>query len=1107
MLVRGKYSKFLRTISSTKIRNNLSVLAIGVTSAIILIISSILFTTSANADTMLYTFTNLSDYTFDTDNIEFISGKAQLKVRNDWYDNSWTERKAIAINNNNNPNILTDYQVKVTLPYSSSMQNNFRDIRFTDETGKNLLDYWLESKVDSSQAIFWVKVPSIPANDTSTIYAYYGNPEAISISNPNNVFLFFDDAESGDINTKWEAVSGTPRFQYTNTLTYKGNWFQDLVTNYHGPMTTYTDRHRPMGIFIPSERKTFFVFGSADQYAEIGEYNHLTKSFSNPVKIGFIGEDAHKNPSIFIDDNGYIYVFYGSHNTTLYTRRSVYPYNIYSWEAAGSIPGHTYPQSWQLKSNEIIHFYRGTDRRGHYRISYDNASTWGDPVRWIDFGGADGANWTYAMTIAENGTYPRTVHATWTIREGAGLPRRNVYYARSEDGGSTWRKSDGTLYSLPITGANAEKILDSGTNEVQSSDLQVDSQGNVYALYTEGYQNNCIWKILRLTRATQQWSTFNVGASCDHQFDIGALIIKDDNDFRLYLPSVPVQPGEDGGDIEEWQSTNKGSTWTKRKDITSGSIYSHNFIRSIHNSDSDFRAFWGYADSSPNAPDRSSVLYYYGSNSPVAQPIAKGAGNSTILLNGGDEENIIRAKNLNLTDFILEADVRPMHRLSVLTTRVDLTGNNYSLRATYEDSRIHLYENDNYTELANTTKKDHQDFHKWTVKMIGNRIDFSWDETNLLNTTDPNNSISSGSIGARVRNGSIEMDNVRVRKYTSVEPTTTISKEVGIYPNDNPSITPIQSNILLFEQITQFSAVASPGARFQLSNNGGETWYWYNNLSWQTASGGYDFTNTGTEIGHNIATFPKGEGFFTFKAYLGSDGNTPTNITSVDLIYTTLKDSSLGDPPEAPTHLLTDNETNPVNIKDTPNFKAQFNDSNLDDTGTEYRIEVNSNATFTGISLWDSGRIPMNATPNGSMSPDLQYNGNDLETDGKTYYWRIKFWDNTGLESIWSREAQFTMTNTNNLNPPNLNPPNQSTSPTDTVYTNSKSTLTGETVPKTALSNDLNSKIVFGGLLMIFGFSISKMDFSPSGIPKGYTKTKKRRKYFEKSFEKNILKT
>jgi hypothetical protein len=53
-----------------------------------------------------------------------------------------------------------------------------------------------------------VKVPSIPASSTKTIYLYYGNPSATSQSNGAAVFDFFDDFDTLDTN-KWYVVSGT----------------------------------------------------------------------------------------------------------------------------------------------------------------------------------------------------------------------------------------------------------------------------------------------------------------------------------------------------------------------------------------------------------------------------------------------------------------------------------------------------------------------------------------------------------------------------------------------------------------------------------------------------------------------------------------------------------------------------------------------------------------------------------------------------------------------------------------------------------------------------------------------------------------------------------
>jgi len=119
----------------------------------------------------------------------------------------WNYRRNITINNTQNSNTLTDYQVAINLTYTSNMQPDFSDIRFTNSSD-SLLSYWIESKVDSTWAYVWVKVPSIPASSTATIYLYYGNPSATSLSNGFNVFDFFDDFSN----------------YTTSSVTEKGRW-------------------------------------------------------------------------------------------------------------------------------------------------------------------------------------------------------------------------------------------------------------------------------------------------------------------------------------------------------------------------------------------------------------------------------------------------------------------------------------------------------------------------------------------------------------------------------------------------------------------------------------------------------------------------------------------------------------------------------------------------------------------------------------------------------------------------------------------------------------------------------------------------------------------
>jgi hypothetical protein len=80
---------------------------------------------------------------------------------------------------------------------------------------------------------------------------------------------------------------------------------------------TYTAKHVPLAIYSPEADKTFFVYGGTKSEDErhllclIGEFDHKTGMVSKPTvvydKLGV--NDPHDNPSIMIDDEGFILVF------------------------------------------------------------------------------------------------------------------------------------------------------------------------------------------------------------------------------------------------------------------------------------------------------------------------------------------------------------------------------------------------------------------------------------------------------------------------------------------------------------------------------------------------------------------------------------------------------------------------------------------------------------------------------------------------------------------------------------------------------------------------------------------------------------------------------
>jgi hypothetical protein len=120
-----------------------------------------------------------------------------------YFLSGWLYYRPILINNTQNPNNLTNYPILVTLNTQALIQQgemrpDCGDIRFTESDGTTLLNYWIvPNTCNTTNTSIWVNVPFIPGGSTETIYLWYGNPNATSMSNGYSVFTFFEDFQNG----------------------------------------------------------------------------------------------------------------------------------------------------------------------------------------------------------------------------------------------------------------------------------------------------------------------------------------------------------------------------------------------------------------------------------------------------------------------------------------------------------------------------------------------------------------------------------------------------------------------------------------------------------------------------------------------------------------------------------------------------------------------------------------------------------------------------------------------------------------------------------------------------------------------------------------------
>lgn len=723
-----------------------------------------------------------------------------------WDSSKWQHCVAVTVDNTAGKSPLSHYQVKVVLDSDNfdfaKAQPDGRDLRFVDTDAKTLLAHWIQ-RFDAAgeEAVVWVRVPNVPASATKTIQMHFGDGTADSASDGASTFEFFDDCESGDATDKWEVVVGGPGFEYARHVDHfgvpGGIWHASGCTRrvsptantvYGGAHATYCAWTRPMAVYAPSQNKTFFAFGNAENSPSICSYDHTSHTLADAVVVGTNPDkDAHKNPHILIDDDGYIYVFYRSHCSPAHLAKSARPYDISQWTPMGVVAeSSSYPQPWQLKKGEIIVLYRagGTHNATESCVrSRDGGKTWSEPQI---IASSPPKNGFYTASIAEAGEYPRKVHMAWSVTRGDWWQRYHVFYAYSDDGGYTWKKSDGSPHELPITEPTSERIFESDVPDrgVWLKDIQLDSKGNPYILFVDGntLTYDCVWRVAVCSNG--KWGIHEI-ATCDHMYDAGSLVFLADDDLRAYLPTTPAQPYEDGGDVDEWQSTDSGKSWAKTKAVTSGSEYSHNHVKTVFNHQKgDFRVFWCYGDARVPPETRDVDLLWYGEALPGPKKMdlsyspAQMPGKLLAVTQPERIESAIRVKGLNLENVAIDARARaglPSRKHCMLCLRVGDGPCLYGAGLPYGRAKLYEYRG-GWTDLLEGERLAAlRPWQEWSFRAFGDRLQLALEGEVLADTTDAD--VAAGGVGVRVWSTSFYLDDIRVRRLSLPEPSATLLRQ------------------------------------------------------------------------------------------------------------------------------------------------------------------------------------------------------------------------------------------------------------------------------------------------------------------------------------------
>ncbi|OGK14834.1 hypothetical protein A3C98_02970 [Candidatus Roizmanbacteria bacterium RIFCSPHIGHO2_02_FULL_37_15] len=350
--------------------------------------------------------------------------------------------------------------------------------------------------------------------------------------------------------------------------------------------------------FIGKHDRTYISWIEQSGKVQIRFYDHKNKIFSDIFTVDDLypeyrieAQDDHNAPSLLILPDGQLLVFYVVHdvNGAFFIKRSKNIEDISSWSERLSISDrdanttYNYPQAKRLANGKIVLFYRRGvyyDSDEYFKISNDAGLTWGNPTKIIDFG----REGIYAFIFARD----NQIHLAWN-KAVTKPAKKNVYYAYSPDGGTSWKKKEGTDLIIPIKEADADLVFDSADDPAYVWDIVADDKNNAFMVFA--YRDDPDHEFRFASWSGESWVTTAVTNSSllydSGNFFSGGVVIDPNDVYKVYLSKKRSKL-----EIESWISDDRGKTWRRSESITEDSLFDNFRPQVVENYAKDLRLVW-----------------------------------------------------------------------------------------------------------------------------------------------------------------------------------------------------------------------------------------------------------------------------------------------------------------------------------------------------------------------------------------------------------------------------------------------------------------------------------------------------------------------------------
>ena len=370
-----------------------------------------------------------------------------------------------------------------------------------------------------------------------------------------------------------------------NNLVLKGESYLSFTDN--GAWCWFSD---PRAIYFKGQHSRTYA-GWVDSLGNImvGFYDHDLKSIETKLIHEHLEKDDHNNPSLFIDRQGKLMVFYSKHAGTepIYLQKGRNAEDISEWEATETLSlndtiaykglsnTYTYTNICQLadEKDKLYLFWRGADFKPNFSVSDDSGKTW-SPGKILILPDRIYKDRRPYLKMASNNK--NVIHFAFTDGHPNAEKTNSIYYAKYRNG--ALYKANGVKIAdwsaLPVQ-PNLTDIVYDATKSNEKAwiwDIAENSEGDPVIVYSRfpndsnhvyyyGVWDNGQWQNHKLLNSGPWFPQTPKGEKEREPNYSGGIALDHEDPSIVYLSRLKNTRFE----IEKWTTSNKGADWVVRE--------------------------------------------------------------------------------------------------------------------------------------------------------------------------------------------------------------------------------------------------------------------------------------------------------------------------------------------------------------------------------------------------------------------------------------------------------------------------------------------------------------------------------------------------------------